>query len=64
MRWFQNTYMILDGSSQIPIGYDCQRGTSYKLTRIGNEISFIGSGSVWFIYSLTSIESHMILLHI
>ena len=39
---FQNTYIIVHGSSQIPIGYECQRGTSYKLSRIGNEISYIG----------------------
>ena len=35
-------YMILHDSSHIPIGYECQRGTSYKLSRIGNGISYIG----------------------
>ena len=41
MRCFKNTSMILHGSNQIPIGYGCQRGTSYNLSRIGNEISYI-----------------------
>jgi len=35
-------YMILHDSSQIPIGYECQRGTSLNCQRIGNEISYIG----------------------
>ena len=51
------TYMILHDSSQIPIGYECQRGTSLNGQRIGNEISYIGFNLTYLCYLCVVQES-------